>query len=278
MSEYSAEELLRLSQFVKDMQSILGGSRDDNDDDEARAWDDYEKASSALTAYAERIEAAQVDPAAKPRTLSDFVHASDAERLQIGQQVAARVDEMLAEPVAQGDGGHAPAAWRHRYFDKETGIGFWRYGLGEPQPSYQTGNLGFEKEPLYLRPALAAQPRAVPAESAQRGTFECPICGYDKPHGHAEDNQFPWHMRYRDEFERIVRLKIRQVGGEFLFGGMRLNGYNQYLAYCGATARQEGGWAELTRSGEYRNEWLQALWSLFKDAVLAAAPSPGESA
>jgi hypothetical protein len=56
MSEYSAEELLRLSKFIKDMQSVLGGSRDDNDDDEARAWDDYEKASSALAAYAKRIK------------------------------------------------------------------------------------------------------------------------------------------------------------------------------------------------------------------------------
>jgi hypothetical protein len=41
------------------MQSVLGGSRDDNDDDEARAWDDYEKASSALTDYAKSIERAQ---------------------------------------------------------------------------------------------------------------------------------------------------------------------------------------------------------------------------
>lgn len=46
-------------------------------------------------------QAAQVDPAAKPHTLADFVHAPDAERAQIGQQVAARVDEMMAEPVAQ---------------------------------------------------------------------------------------------------------------------------------------------------------------------------------
>jgi hypothetical protein len=47
--------------------------------------------------------AAQVGPAAKPRTLADFVNAADAERVQIGQQVAARMNEMMAEPAAQGD-------------------------------------------------------------------------------------------------------------------------------------------------------------------------------
>lgn len=46
-------------------------------------------------------QAAHVDPAAKPHTLADFVHATGAERAQIGQQVATRVDEMMAEPVAQ---------------------------------------------------------------------------------------------------------------------------------------------------------------------------------
>ena len=112
------------------------------------------------------------------------------------------------------------------------------------------------------------------------GTYECPICGYDKPHSHEDASQFPWHMQYRDQFEQLVRPHIRQVGKEFLFGGMRLNGHNQYLAYCGAQARQEGGWAQISRSGDYENEWLNTLWAIFKKTVALTSqlhPTPARS-
>lgn len=66
--------------------------------------------------------------------------------------------KVVKEAMAFIDG--KPAAWRCRYFDKETGVGFWRYSVGEPQRSHQTGNMGFEKEALYTAPP--AQPERVP--------------------------------------------------------------------------------------------------------------------
>lgn len=58
----------------------------------------------------------------------------------------------------------APVAWRHRYFDKSTGVGFWRYSAGKPRASAYAGHLGYERQPLYAAPKPAqATPAAVDA-------------------------------------------------------------------------------------------------------------------
>jgi len=110
--KYTAEEVRAMAKMVGDEFSPHAGSmltayaERIKADEGANDRIDFKGMWNAMSdrAYAHPpAQAAQVDPTAKPRTLADFVNAPDAERVQIGQQVAARVDEMMAEPAAQGD-------------------------------------------------------------------------------------------------------------------------------------------------------------------------------
>ena len=59
--KYTAEEVRAIAKRLHDDITVADG--------------DALMASDMLTAYAERIKAAQVDPAAKPHALADFVRA-----------------------------------------------------------------------------------------------------------------------------------------------------------------------------------------------------------
>ena len=107
--------------------------------------------------------------------------------------------------------------------------------------------------------------------SEARGTFACPICGVETPHGHTD-----WEIREPKLRRAFEDLYARKVGGlELDYPGSSTG------KFVGADARMEplrvSGyglrwmWSQRTTDG-YREPKIQALW-LFFVAVMLAEPT-----
>ncbi len=144
-----------------------------------------------------------------------------------------------------------------------------------------------------------AQASGVPDEVEPQGTFECPVCGFDKPHYHSPaEASINWHSDYQAIFEDIVFKNLRFDNRELtigLGGDLRPRGGGHFLAYKAEDARRHSGkriegliqepWSEFNRSrpenGDYEKPWMNALWNIFKQTVIAVkrtAPTPPKSA
>jgi hypothetical protein len=114
------------------------------------------------------------------------------------------------------------------------------------------------------------------ASSEPRGTFCCPICGVDQPHGHRPLEEYVEKF-VRPAFERKMHAMLGSVGGMRKWEAFA-QGY--YMAFPAEQARKDGGWAEReSPTGPYRHPKLQMAWTMFQFAWFEAkghqVPPPG---
>jgi hypothetical protein len=98
------------------------------------------------------------------------------------------------------------------------------------------------------------------------GTFCCPICGLDEPHGHDEITQLVERVA-RPAFESYMHRQHQAIGP---ISNFFKRGY--YLGYpaSDSRARKDGGWAEReSPTGAYKSQELQAAWTLWLASWLA---------
>lgn len=110
-------------------------------------------------------------------------------------------------------------------------------------------------------------------ESNIEGTFECPICGHNEPHGHNEAEQIRWHKQYRPTFEALVYKKMRHSNGVTYIGNLQIHEGHR-MGYEGHRARGEREWAQLTQTGGYVRPWMQTLWEMYQSTILSAPSVP----
>jgi len=136
-----------------------------------------------------------------------------------------------------------------------------------------------------------------------RGTCACPICGKEYPHYHPEDtSRVNWHSDYRKVFEDIISANVRLYKDGVSIAPTNYSHESKltvagiaghWFAYGAEDARSFGreskgtdsaAWSEFASNGDgYAYAWMDSLWSLFKqtvvalkrrEAMLATAPKP----